>query len=307
MPRFTRKKHRVKRKTADKVYIGGTGDDKCVFIDLMTNEGLGNQLYIYAAGLTVKKKTGLPLCIVPSKGNPHSKKNYTTLFNGKAMEMNKNQKRYNNAKTVLSSGSMINPWTNNNIKYNNSNKGKNVKVAAALYQNYTSVKDVIPQVKDSLMNKEFNKDIYRQYDTIKSNNTAFIHIRRGDYPEHWRADVEYFINALTKMNEFPEITTIFVFSIDDDWNNANKDKLQACVPGKTLDFTHAKNDDELQVLYMMTLCMGGAIISPSTFSSWGAMLGADMNPNSRIIYQKTNNLYANVVNPYSFPERWIAI
>jgi hypothetical protein len=306
MPRFTRKKHRVK--IAKQIYIGETRDDKCIFIDLMTNEGLGNQLYIYAAGLTVKKKTGLPLCIVPSKGNTHSKKKYTSLFNGKVIEINKNKKRYNNAKIVLSrTGSWIDSWTNNNITYNNSNKGNNVKIATGLYQNYNSVKDVIPQIKDILMNKEFNKDKYRQYDNVKSDNTAFIHIRRGDYPEKWRADDQYFINALTKINDNSEIITIYVFSVDNDWNNANKDKLQACVPGKNLDFTYATIKDELQVLYIMSLCLGGAIISPSTFSSWGAMLGPDTNKRSTIIYQMINNIYPGIVNPYSFPERWIAL
>jgi hypothetical protein len=58
---------------------------------------------------------------------------------------------------------------------------------------------------------------------------------------------------------------------------------------------------------MMTLCTGGAILSPSTFGSWGAFMGAGMNESSTIIYKSLVESISNKENLYDYPERWIGI
>lgn len=73
-------------------------------------------------------------------------------------------------------------------------------------------------------------------------------------------------------------------------------------------FIYDNTANELEVLYMMTLCKAGAIVSNSTFSSWGVMLGAAMNNNSTIVYNKKNpQELTDKINSYDFPERWIGI
>jgi hypothetical protein len=67
--------------------------------------------------------------------------------------------------------------------------------------------------------------------------------------------------------------------------------------------------NELQTLYAMMLCEAGAVISNSTFSSWGAMLGADKNTKSTIVYSKTwiTAFPGEPPNPLRFREEWIGI
>ena len=95
--RNTRRKlrgHKEKRG----VYIGGTVADPCIIVDLASQAGLGNQLFIYSAGIVAKNKTGLPICILPSKGNFHSSKNYRSIFkHGTPVEQKNMKSRLNKA------------------------------------------------------------------------------------------------------------------------------------------------------------------------------------------------------------------
>jgi len=54
--------------------------------------------------------------------------------------------------------------------------------------------------------------------------------------------------------------------------------------------------------------MGGAIISSSTFSCWGAYLGPNENSDSTIIYPNINPWdSSNTPNVNEFPSRWIGL
>ena len=77
--KIKRNKYHRKKFNKSFIQIGGIeNNDRCIFINLLPGQGLGNQLYIFAAGLVVKNRTGLPICAIPSTGNPHSTKDYTT-------------------------------------------------------------------------------------------------------------------------------------------------------------------------------------------------------------------------------------
>ena len=54
----------------------------------------------------------------------------------------------------------------------------------------------------------------------------------------------------------------------------------------------------------MSLCLAGACISASTFSTWGAILGADQNEKSTIIYPKTWSVSHSNSSAQKFPGRW---
>ena len=62
-------------------------------------------------------------------------------------------------------------------------------------------------------------------------------------------------------------------------------------------------------MYLMSLCKGGAIISNSTFSSWGAILGADEMPDSIIIYPKAwcTGDSSRIHFPVTIGNKWLAI
>ena len=103
------------------------------------------------------------------------------------------------------------------------------------------------------------------------------------------------------MNKDPNIKKIWVISNEIDWCKK--------IPWKTdreIEYYDSKN--ELEVLYKMMICSAGAVISASTFSSWGAMLGADMNSASTVVYPINWLTHdADGDNPLDFPSRWKGI
>jgi len=307
-PRYTRKRGKsYKKKNKLSKHHKGGGEEKCIFIDLRSGEGLGNQLYVYAAGLMVKRKIKLPLCIIMSGFNPHSKTDYTRLFKGEMINsVSPPSDRITAAKSVLNPKGYTNKWSNMNIEYSEVNVGKNVKIMATQYQNYSSIQPVIQEVKDSLMINEFNKDKYNKHrESTKSDESAFMHVRRGDHVDlKWEQPLEYFFRGLEELEKNPSIKKIYIISNDIEWCKTHDADWKQHIK-KEIEYDGTPN--ELEALYRMILCRAGAVISGSTFSSWGAMLGADMNPNSTIVHPLVVPYYPNVENPFMFPPRWIGI
>jgi len=309
MVKYTRKKRKTYRKKHQRIYIGGNTHERCVILTFIDSEGLGNQLFIYAAGLVVAKKAGLPICMINKKTNPHSKMDYRTILKGIPVEESNIQQRRNSAHKVLGHvHGIVGKWTNANIKYNNNSK--NIKLNEQLYQNYSSVQSSIPEVKNTLIEMEFKKkeDHYKKFN-IDSKHSAFMHVRRGDYAErNWALNIDYYCEGLKKLNEANEIHTIYIVSNDTAWCKTHESVWKEYAPKKNFVFYDEVDGyklNELDTLYVMMLCTAGAIISNSTFGAWGAMLGPDMNPNSVIVYPAPwleNNGTGD--NELSFPERW---
>jgi hypothetical protein len=314
--RHTRKNKRVSRrkrlrKRLDRVYIGGQGKERCIFTEMIPHEGLGNQLFIFAAGLVVQQKTGLPLCVVPSSNNPHTDNDYRLLFKTPSkveiVEEANARPRINAANSILDVKShyMTGAWSNADITYN-STSIKNAKIPGRLYQNYSAIEKVIPVVKETLMTNEFSKkDIYRELERgTDSATSAFLHVRRGDYKDRgWSLDDDYYLRGLDILEADANIKTVWIISNDLDWC---KTINWAGRTTKQIEFYDS--DNELEVLYKMLLCQAGAVVSPSTFSAWGAMLGADMNPKSTIVYPLSWLIHDGAgTNPMMLPPRWTAI
>lgn len=284
---------RKSRKNTKRFYfIGGNEGNKCIFVHM--HGGLGNQLYVYAAGLTVKKKIGLPLCLIPFKDNPHSKVDYSTeLFKeGVPVELSNVQGRINVSKKVLEKvKAPHNMWTNENIDANGT---LNTDLNTTFFQSYSSIKSVIPDIRAS-----FASTFAQKYPDFKidSNGSAFMHVRRGDYGGVSLA-ADYYNNGLQVLEPVQAIKNIYILSDDIGWC-----KGQEWRTGKNKIFF--EEDDELKSMYLMSLCLAGAIISASTFSSWGAILGADQNPESVIVYP--DNWITGPSSKIQFPERWKSI
>ena len=313
MPKkYTRKRRARRRTQARKIYSGG--DNKCLFISMLDGEGLGNQLFIFAAGVVASKKTGLPLCVVLSKGNPHSKnpkETYEHLFKGPNVQTMKEEDvkpRMNSANSVLNVPDFhgTGKWSNENIKYNSSSQ-KNAKLGGRLYQNYSGVVKVIPDVKAALMSNEFSKKPeYREIEKATPAGSAFVHVRRGDYVgRNWALDADYYVRGMNELNKDPRIKKICIISNDLEWC-----KTVPWTTDKPIEYYDSKN--ELEVLYKMIVCSAGAVISSSTFSTWGAMMGVDLSPSknadTKIVYPQNwleHDHDGN--NPLVFPDTWIGI
>ena len=80
--KMRRKQSRAGRRHRRLVYVGGQSvptDSKCTIADLGGGMGLGNQFWVYAAGVTASIRSGLPLCILRASSNPHSNKDYREI------------------------------------------------------------------------------------------------------------------------------------------------------------------------------------------------------------------------------------
>jgi hypothetical protein len=105
-----------------------------------------------------------------------------------------------------------------------------------------------------------------------SGNTAFIHVRRGDYihflGETGVLPVSYYSRALAKIIETGKaIKQWFIFSEDKDWAQANL----SFVPNAEIVNYQSSNRD-IEDLMVMKCCSAG-IIANSSYSWWGAALG----------------------------------
>jgi hypothetical protein len=301
----SKKRQRIRRRRTRRsrnvirFFVGGD-DTKCLFVRFPVIPGLGNQLYAYAAAIGVKNKTGLDMCILPTN-NPHSATDYRSILfkQGRAVESANVKNRVNVAKKVLGGISNThNDWSEMPI---NANKSGNAIIGDAYFQNYNAIKDVIHIIRKDC--KEAFEDRYKGFKDTISPTSAFIHVRRGDYSGQWSLGAEYYKQGLSMLDAVPEITAIYMLSDDIGWC-----KEQGFSSPKIKWFDDPEGSkDELKAMYLMSLCLGGACISASTFSSWGAILGADQNEKSTIIYPKTWSVSHSNSSAQKFPARWKAI
>lgn len=110
-------------------------------------------------------------------------------------------------------------------------------------------------------------------DLKKEENSVSLHVRRGDYlqKKHWDAigcvcQETYYNRAVKEMRKHVQNPKFYVFSEDLDWvkNNLNL--------GKAVYVDWNKGKDSWQDMMLMSLCHHH-IICNSTFSWWGAWLG----------------------------------
>jgi len=262
------------------VLVGG--DDKCIFVPL--HDGLGNQLFIYAAGLVAKKKLGLPLCILRAGGPGHSSKNYREFLftNSKSVESSDPviKKRMNNSTGIFGGINGVHGrWVNTNLVANTS---KNIILPSTYFQNYQAIKGIIPEMRKQIVGAldKYCPDMKGKVDSATS---GFMHVRRGDYHTSFGQSLGkvYYQNGLNELSKLDNLKKIYIFSNDLPWC---KEQGFTMSHGKTIEMMD--EPDELKTFYLMILCNRCALISASTFSLWAAIFGAATNVSPFIIYPK---------------------
>lgn len=243
--------------------------------------GLGNQMFILAAGYVCGRVHGRPLYLPStiSFQNPHhkSKENYiTSLFQnfGLCLQMSESELRSSvlaHYKRYKPKG--FGPWFPHEVTPGT--------YMDSYFQYYPPLAPFEKEIRERFLVglKQKKADL----------QMAFLHIRRGDYlnhPDyHYIQSVEYYEHAISQLLEKnPAITKIKLFSDDIAWV-----KEQPLFKKNTTLFIFSEKEDELDALCEMASCHGGAIIANSTFSWWGAFLGA-----------------YSVRAPIFYPSRWIA-
>lgn len=174
------------------------------------------------------------------------------------------------------------------------------------YQSERFFVDIANEIRDAFsfdvaQCNEATLQMLQQIDSTK--NAVSIHIRRGDYllPKHWEntgsiCQSTYYQNAISAMNEKISEPTYFVFSDDMEWIKKN-----LSLPNATyIDWN--KGDNSWQDMMLMSHCRHH-IICNSTFSWWGAWL----NPREDKIVLAPSRWFRNSETPYIYPPQWIKI
>lgn len=102
---------------------------------------------------------------------------------------------------------------------------------------------------------------------------AFLHVRRGDYVNHWIHYIDLTDYYKHCISQFPSDTHFYICSDDPDWCQHNMNH----VPNSTI-----IRENEVDTLWLMSLCQRGGICANSTLSWWGGWLNT--NKDKRIYY-----------------------
>jgi len=258
--------------------------------------GLGNQMFTISAAYITSVANNLPLNIFKFTNNSYSNIDYFKTiyrnFPGIKTEPFKDNVNYKLIRQQNSNGVKENQVFQCWNPYTNANR-------CILFGNFQYYRNIIPYEKE--IRSLFLSGLSEQRDSllIKYNfdNVGFIHVRRGDYLKspntYYLQPVQYYEKALEKHDSSLKF---FVVSDDNQWIKSEK---------------FLKNDrftifegDELETLALMSLCTSGAICANSSFSWWGAFLGAYEKRNPVTVPQKWINFpdSENLI-----PEEWITI
>lgn len=269
---------------------------KGIIIDMMC--GLGNQLYIYSAGKMFQRTWNVPIYLKLSPGLAfmHTTVDYRPILFSDFEAVEINHPMFEDVVDAeVQAKSPIHrfwdPWSAQNIPKTD----KYVFLQTQWYQDYSSIEPVIPEVRRKILG--IMRERYPEASVDEG--SAFMHVRRGDYTKQENTDYllgnEYYRAALEKLNAHAAIKTINIFSDDIGWC-----KQQQWDSPKQIKYID--EPDEIKALYLMSLCNEGASISNSTYSTWGAILGAS-SKGSPVIYPAKWLYGADT----SFPSSWIRI
>jgi hypothetical protein len=166
------------------------------------------------------------------------------------------------------------------------------------FQYLPAVQQVLPRILDDIVETlSVQRDMLRtKYSLTNLHTVGFIHVRRGDYlntsPDlHWVQGKDYYIRALASQ---PSVSRWLVLSDDINWC-----KKQSFLSSYEI----VDEPNELAGLSLMSLCRGGAIIANSTYSWWGAMLGAE-DARAPVVYPSK---WYGYEKPDLFPNSWTCI
>ena len=282
--------------------------------------GFGNQLFQYAAGLSLAKYHQTELRVDPSQlANPDSVTGtirQTDLFNLSDIPAIANKKdlhKYHQKLGLSKFKDKILPLHKRNIYKEKSNKfDKNFfKAGASLllkgnrqselyfnrYENYIRQKLVIS---DTALQK------VKEYgENLKHLDSVSLHIRRGDYLTaialEWLGllPLSYYENAIEIIAAKIPNCKFYIFSDDIDWVQNN------LIINYEHDFvSNIQTTNAMEDFHLMSSCKHN-IIANSTFSWWAAWLNT--NQNKMIIAPKKWFSMENINTDDLIPKSWITL
>ncbi len=141
---------------------------------------------------------------------------------------------------------------------------------------------------------------------IRSSNSIFLHVRRGDYVSSRRTNeyhgvcgMGYYNTAVEAISKRIHNPHFFIFSDEPDWAEKN-----LTIPFKTTYVSHNGVSGGHEDMRLMTMCRHG-IIANSSFSWWGAWLSS--TPEKIIIAPGRWFAQDGIDTRDLIPESWIRI
>lgn len=152
------------------------------------------------------------------------------------------------------------------------------------------------KLEENLLNEE-NRNVLN---SIRNNNSCFIHVRRGDYVTGiWKSHyegccpIEYYEKAIYNIQQKSKDIRFYCFSDDINWMKQNLP-----IPENAVYVNWNKGEDSFIDMFLMSQCKN-VIMANSTFSYWATILGVEKN----IVYYPQK--WINGKMPDIFYSNWI--
>lgn len=265
--------------------------------------GLGNQMFIVASAFVASQVNGYKMYIFKNtfdnnKHNIHNLDYNTTIFRLFGIHYNISFRNINTIDEFKDYKLHSNNITMDGFDEWNPLEVKKGTIMNRYYQYYPVI-----SLYENEIRLRFIKGLQSFLLTVSVDiNSAFLHIRRGDYLSfsniHYIQPLSYYkkcVDLLIEKNK--NVSKIIVVSDDISWIK-NESYFNNPI------FHLTENLNELDTLALISQCKGGAICANSTFSWWGAFLGAYELRNPVFVPK----LWINTKSTLNlFPPEWIVI
>jgi len=278
--------------------------------------GLGNQLFQYATGRALSLRLGVPLAIDDREAK---RAEHTWL-----------QPALHHFDTHALGGAPLPPDRTKRLRYaawrafgrspqflRETDLGVNAAIMNAAdnvylhgyFQSELYFQDFKEQIRDDL--KVMTPPSAENADWLlrlrETSGATAVHLRRGDYvadakaaATHGSVGPDYYARGIGELEaRLGRELELFVFSNDPDWCRET-----LSLPRPFTVIGHNSADDHYEDLRLMAACQHH-IIANSTFSWWGAWLGA--SPTQTVIAPEQWFGVGARQNPDILPEHWLAI
>lgn len=248
--------------------------------------GLGNQLFQYGAALLLQRAIARPVILTAAGLTVHSDRDYRKELYRRIPSIDTVPPQIK--RHMLYAYAKWDPGGFDDCRCD--------LLLIGYYQHLSTLRPVLPILLHDLTAflGPYRDFLRSKYSLIDLSSVGFIHVRRGDYLTiangtiHYVQPPEYYAQALKAFGPRQWL----VLSNDVAWCRGETVFSQCTV---------VDEPDELYGLALMSLCHGGAIIANSTYSWWGAMLGAEA-AGATIVYPSS---WTANEDPQLFPTHWI--
>ena len=218
-------------------------------------DGLGNRLFQLASamGYSDKYKKDIVFLLPACKGTNHGM--FNTIF-----------RLFPNIDLLYTANYwLILEEEANYYKYSPPQNVEGSVVIHGYRQSWKYFSNIIINPKfEACINEERLEELYKLY--LNHTKIWSLHVRLGDFtilPHHHINKTKYYMQAL---QDIPKDVHIVLFS--DEPNKCGF--IEEILQGFSYKYTVCYEQNEIESLYLISMCLNGSIVSNSTFSWWGA-------------------------------------